>query len=255
MRRLETIVVIVALLGLSATAFGVKPIQLQLSPDDIEVGVFFRSADVMVSAEVEKCDGAALVLEEGNEAVTFNRKGRKAGIWLNVAQVTIAGVPKVYLLASSKEIDDLCSPELQKQLGLGIQSLRSRMKITCNEPLIGSEADEFLKLKHQGGTYHTSIPITLTPTGGAREHLSAVIPIPATVPPGTYHALLYCFTNGEVTQQATADLTISRVGLANLLASLAHEKAATYGVLAILIAMVVGIVMGVVFHSRPGSGH
>jgi len=39
------------------------------------------------------------------------------------------------------------------------------------------------------------------------------------------------------------------------LTTMAFDHAAVYGIFAVLIAMLVGIVMGVVFHSRPGAGH
>jgi uncharacterized protein (TIGR02186 family) len=227
----------------------------QLTPDQVDIGVFYRGAEVRVTADVPAVDGAVLVLEEDGEEVTLNRKGRKAGIWLNVAQVTFSNVPKVYILASSNRLDDICSGDVQRELGLGTQSLLDRMSIACEKPLIGTEADEFLKLKMQSGAYNTDIGITLTPDGTGRQRLFAVLPIPAAVPPGIYRVVLYCFTNGYLVQQGMTELRIERVGLAHLMASLAHERASLYGVLAISIAMAVGLVIGVIFHSLPGSGH
>lgn len=239
----------------AARPASVDPIELQLSRDQIEVGVFYHGADVQVTADIPACDGAVLVLETGAEELTFNRKGKEAGIWLNVAQVVISGVPKVYLLASSKSLNEICSEDTQRQLGLGIASLRDRMKITSAKPLIGSEVEEFLKLKRETETYKTDLPATLTPTGTGSDRFSAHLIVPATVPPGTYRVMLYCFRDGQLSDKGMSELTIKRVGLTDLLASLAHERAATYGVLAIVIAMVVGIAMGIIFHSLPGSGH
>ena len=133
-------------------------------------------------------------MEAGTEEVTFNRKGRKAGIWLNLARVTISGVPRVYLMGSSKNLDAICSKETQQELGLGIASLRDRMVIESEKPLVEREAEEFLKLKKETGTYGTQIPVSLTPEADDREELSARLSIPATVPPGNYNIALYCFT-------------------------------------------------------------
>jgi len=228
---------------------------LQLEPAEIDVGLFYHGADVKVSAEVAPCDGAVVVMEAGAEELTFNRKGREAGIWLNVAQITISNVPRVYLMGSSKSLDQICSQATQRELGLGIASLRDRVKIDSEKPLVGSELDEFLDLKKKAGVYSQDVPVSLTPVAGDREALSATLSIPATVPPGEYNVVLLSFVNGQPVRKWTTSLVIRRVGLANLLTTLAYDRAAVYGVLAIAIAIVVGIVMGMIFHSRPGSGH
>lgn len=230
-------------------------IALQLAPPEIEVGVFYRGTDLQVEGDVPDCDGAVLVLEADSDEVTLNRKGREAGIWLNVAQVTVSGAPKVYLLASSKRLDDLCSEGIQRELGLGIKSLRDRLTVTCTKPLVGTETEEFLKLKKQSGTYNTDIDLILTSMNGGHQKLSALLPIPATVAPGCYYVALYCFRNGELVSRGMSELNIRRVGLVHIIATLAQQHAAEYGVLAIFVAMSVGILVGIIFHSLPGSGH
>jgi uncharacterized protein (TIGR02186 family) len=230
-------------------------VTLSLVPDQIKVGTFYRGARIHVSANVPICDGAVIVLEAGNEKVTLNRKGRVAGIWLNVAQVEVSNVPNVYILAASDKLENICSPFVHKQLGLGFDYLRGQMKFTCEKPLSGTEFKEFLKLKTSGGTYNLDININLEDDGPGRQEVSAVLPVPATVPPGTYNVLLYCFVDGKPVHRGTAELSIERVGLAHLMADMAYNKSALYGVMAIVVAMLVGIGMGVVFNSRPGSGH
>lgn len=230
-------------------------IALQVSPEEIEIGVLYRGAEVKVEAEIPAYEQAVLLLQEDGEEVMLNRKGREAGIWLNVAQVTVKNAPKVYLLAASEGLDEICSADAQRALGLGVESLKSRMNITSDQDLIGNEADEFIKLKKDNGTYRTDIGIRLNPNDRGSQTLSAALPLPATVPPGIYHLRLYCFRDGRLMQRGAAQLSIKRVGLAEFMASLAQKRAALYGVMAILIAMIFGIGMGVIFHSLPGSGH
>lgn len=259
MIRLVNIMCLLALL-LAGTVLGQASaedslVTLSLVPDHIDVGTFYRGAKIHVSANVPNCDGAVIILQAGHENVTLNRKGRVAGIWLNVAQVEVSNVPNVYILAASDKLENICSPEVQKQLGLGVEYLRGQMKFTCEKPLSGTEFDEFLKLKTSGGTYNVDINIKLKDSGPGRQEVSAILPVPATVPPGTYNVLLYCFVDGKPVQRGTAELTIRRVGLAHLMADMAYNKSALYGVMAIVVAMLVGIGMGIVFNSRPGSGH
>jgi uncharacterized protein (TIGR02186 family) len=229
-------------------------VTMELTPAEINVGIFYHGTEVRVEARIPACDGAVLVLEGETETVTLNRKGREAGIWLNVAQVMISHAPRVYILAASRALGDICSEDIRKDLGLGLQSLRGRLQITSDKTLAGTEVDEFLKLKERAGTYNTDLRVALTPEGDGQKLLASLL-IPATVPPGQYRLNLYCFAHGEPVFRGSSDLSIGRVGLARIMASLAHEHSAAYGVLAIVVAMTVGIVMGLVFHSLPGSGH
>ena len=50
-----------------------------------------------------------------------------------------------------------------------------------------------------------------------------------------------------------ADLTVALVGFPALLASLAYQHGAVYGVLAVVIAIVTGFAMGFLF--KGGGGH
>jgi uncharacterized protein (TIGR02186 family) len=248
------------LLGLAAVSQAEVPalestVPLTLDPPEVEVGVFYRGTDLQIRADIPDCNGAALLLDADGDDVTLNRKGREAGIWLNVAQITVSGAPRVYLLASSKQLDDLCPEEVQRELGLGVGSLRDRIKVTSEKPLVGSEIEEFLKLKKLNGTYRTDDRIILTPEGEGRQSLYIRLPIPATVAPGVYRVALYCFRDGGLVCRGASEISIRRVGLADVMTKLAQKHGAEYGLLAIVIAMSVGIVMGIVFHSLPGSGH
>jgi len=231
------------------------PATLSLTPDEIHVGTFYRGETVEVDADIDACDGAAIVFEAGNETVELNRKGRVAGIWLNVAQVAVSNVPQVYILATSAPLDSLCPPETQQELHLGTKFLRRQMKFTSEKPLTGEEFDEFMKLKTDRGGYDIGVPLKLTPLGNGRMQLTSTLPISAAIPPGTYDILLTSFRSGELLQTAHATLTIKGVGFANFMSKLARQHAALYGVMAIVIAMVVGIGMGVVFNSSRGGGH
>jgi uncharacterized protein (TIGR02186 family) len=230
-------------------------VALNVSPEQIDVGTFYSGAQVQVTAEINSCEGAALVLEADAAEVTLNQKGRVAGIWLNVAQVTVSDAPSVYFLATSDELDRICSPQEQEKLRLGMRFLKQETRIESEKELKGSEFDEFLKLKHDNGTYNMHLKVNLAASTSGMQKLSATIPVPATVPPGTYTVIMYAFRDGQPVQSGTAKITIKRVGLAYMMASLARNHGAEYGVLAIIVAMLVGIVMGVVFHSLPKSGH
>lgn len=237
------------------TAFSDTSLILKLSPDKIDMGIFYNGTEVKATADIPICDGAVLVLEAGQEEMNMNRKGRVGGLWLNVAHIKVQNAPKVYILAKSGNLDNICPPEARRELRIGPEYLRRHIRFICDEPLKGSEFDELLNLKTETGTYKLDIDINLDSVGQDAMRLSAVLPVAPTMPPGVYDVVLYCFKDGVPIQGGTARLTIERTGLARLLANLADNRPALYGLLAIAVAVSIGIIMGVIFSSVRGSGH
>lgn len=233
-------------------ASGDTVITLNVSPDKIKVGTFYNGSSVRISADIPVCDGAVLVMEAGKEEIKLNRKGRVAGIWLNVAKVTVRNVPTVYLLAASDKLENICSPDRRRELRLGSEYLQNQIQFVSDKPLTGLEFEEFLKLKTDNGTYKMDIAINLEMTEPAKMRLSTALPIAPTIPPGTYHIMLYCFAGGNPIARGTSQLTVESIGLARLMVNLAENNAAVYGILAIAVSMVVGIMMGVIFNWLRG---
>lgn len=226
---------------------------LTMVPNQIHIGAFYHGSVVQVTASVASCDGAVMVLEGDSEEVTLNMKGRVAVIWMNVAKITFSGAPRVYILASSSDLDNICSKEVQEELRLGVESFRAPVKIHSDQPLTGAEFDQFLKLKISNGTYNTKNKIEMKPEPTGELRLTSVLPIPSKMPPGMYDIKLYCFRQGTLVEEQTARLQIDRIGLPCLIKNLAEKHAAMYGLLAIVAAMVFGVMMGIVFSLLPGG--
>ena len=79
-------------------------------------------------------------------------------------------------------------------------------------------------------------------------------PVPSGMPSGDYDIHLYCFREGNLVEERAARLNIDRIGLPHFMINLAYNHAAEYGLLAIIVAMAAGIIMGVIFSSLPGRG-
>jgi uncharacterized protein (TIGR02186 family) len=233
----------------------ISEIAVDLNPDHIDVGTFYDGATVQVSADLPACEDAVVVLEGAAGELTLNRKGRVAGIWLNVTQVTVSNAPQVYVLAASDELDRICTTEMQRKLHLGLEFLRNQIDFACDRALTGKEFEELLQLKRERGIYELEAPISLSVGGSGRVTLSAMLPIAPTVQPGSYEIRVYGFSDKRLICSGTARLAIKRIGLSEWLADLSRTHAAAYGGFAILVAILVGVIMGVVFHSRPGRGH
>ena len=230
-------------------------VSLTIDPSEVKIGTFYHGTSVNVKAETPPCDGVVIKIESEGKELVLNRKARLGFIWMNVAKVTVEHAPEVYLLASSDDVAAICSREVRNKLRVGTETLKERVTFSSEKPLTGGEFGEFLKLKRHSGTYKEDIPITLEPAGGGRQTVTAAIPLPSVVPSGKYALRLYCFVEGQLVEETSAILTIVMSGLPRIESNLAHERAAAYGVAAILVAMIAGITMGVIFSSKSGGGH
>ena len=256
--RTRLLLSVLCVVGLLAPAHAEVPamdslIAMTLEPARVEMGTFCSTVDVLVTAEIPKCDGAVLLLQGPDEEIKLNTKGRVAGIWLNVSQMKVSNVPQFYILAQSDSLEKLCDPECLASLGVGTDFLLGRMDFSSEGTLQGWEREEFLRLKKRGGTYKLGIAITLAPSRHEWLQLTAKLPISPSCVAGTYPVTMYCFDGGIPVHRATASLSIERTGLAQFMSGLARAHAGLYGVLAIVVAVVVGLGMGIIFTSRTGG--
>jgi uncharacterized protein (TIGR02186 family) len=228
---------------------------LRVSPQSIRAGTLYRGAEVHIAADIPLSDGAVIKIEGGNKELVLNRKGKLGIVWLNVAKVMVKNAPQIYILASSDALEEICSQEDRKRLGLGFDALKGELEFESEKPLTGSEFHEFLKLKRHSGAYSADQSAELKPAGAGRQELSAVLSVPPTIPPGEYKVLLYYFRDRSLAGEAEATLSIEEVGFPLLMTDLAYEHAGPYGILAIVVAMVAGVVIGLVFSARRGRAH
>jgi hypothetical protein len=222
-------------------------------PDVVEIGAFFNGHGVTVIWQVPQ--GAQAVMEiAGQTAVEhLMRKGRRGGLWMNVGEVEIQGAPSLYLAASTSppllkapsENAPWGYPALQKRISFVGQGERGEREMFL---------DQFFQLKESEGVY-AIFPGDLKVSGASSDSqtVTGTFPLPTTVKPGTYRICLTAVQDGQVIDKHCSDLKVVMVGFPALLASLAYEHGATYGILAVVIAIVTGFAIGYLF--KGGGGH
>jgi len=244
----------VLLAGVTAAA-GDDEVRLNIAPDHIRAGTFYHGTGIHITSLVPSGCRAVIKIEGRRSEVVLNRKGKLAVIWLNVGKVTVENAPQIYLLAASDELAGIGSREEREKLGLGYEALEKSITFSSDKGLTGSEFGDFLKLKEHSGMYNIETRIHMGDAKRGKRELSVDLPMPASIPPGEYKVQLFCFEQGNLIERASAPLSIEKVGLPSLTAMLAYDHAAAYGVIAIVVAMMTGITMGIIFHSRARQSH
>lgn len=238
-------------------AFGQNsPIGLDVvQPKTISIGSFFSGEKVTVRAVVPTGAKVALRLLGPREDLALMRKGRVSGLWMNVEQIHFRNLPKVYLLWTSDKLAAL------KEAGGGLQNLplgyetflagTLEKKNLPEEPLL---VRELIKLKEADHLYQTlEGTIRIRPLEkGMWDQADAILELPAKIYPGRYALELIAVKDGKGTLLHTSTLEVKLEGFPALVSSMALQRGLFYGIMAVLIATVSGLLIGIIFTSKGG---
>jgi Putative transmembrane protein (Alph_Pro_TM) len=249
---LKVAVVLVVLLAGSLLAQAAEP-TLKVSPENVQIGTFFSGQTITVEGAIPA--GAQAVLEVVGISADEHlmRKGRRGFLWMNVGEITVHNAPSLYLVMSSaKELLGTASAEAT----WGYPSLEKLITFTGNIETTERAMfmKQFLELKESEHIYATYPGVLkVKAAAGDQQPVQGKFFLPTNTKPGTYKVILSVITDGKVVSRANTDLTVGMVGFPALLADLAYQHGATYGVIAVVIAIVTGFAMGFLF--KGGGGH
>jgi uncharacterized protein (TIGR02186 family) len=228
---------------LAASPLKAQPLVFDLSTHLIEITTGFSGADMLLFGATEGEGDVVVVLRGPDQETTVRRKSRVAGIWINTDEMTFTGVPAFYRVASSRPLAGIPAP-IRTRHQLGTDYLRL-------VPPAGAPADQVAefraglvrskerRLLYMGGEGEVSF---LGPRL-FRTHVS----LPATVPPGAYTAEVLLIRNNQVIAAQTTPMFVSKTGIGADVYDFAHNHAAVYGLIAVLIAVSTGWAAGTVF--------
>jgi hypothetical protein len=224
---------------------------LLLSPRHVNIGAFFDGAKVSLAAEIPAGTEAVVEVLGTTGHITLMRKGRRGGLWMSVGEIQINQTPNLYLVKSS-------SPKLptlaEAATPWGFAALQSQISFAGSLDAQEKERffQEFIQLKESEGLFVMEPgALKIKPDAGG-DKVSGSFILPAKVAPGSYQVRLSVVQNGKLLEQQTETIQVTMVGFPALMASLAFNHSALYGLIAIVIAIVVGAIMGLMFKDKGG---
>jgi uncharacterized protein (TIGR02186 family) len=224
---------------------------LQVTPNRIHLGIFFHGAEVTISGEIP--EGYDAIVEVTGKALNehFMRKGRRAGLWMNVGELRIQGLPNLYMCMGHTPRPSHSSHEA---LG-GYEALKERAIFSgdIKESEFNQFFEQFVLLKENEGLYKIC-PDSLktTRSSGGSLSLEGTLQLPAKLQPGTYDVCLTVHRNGQVLRRECVPFQVVMVGFPAVLSVLAYHHGLLYGILAVVIAIAVGFLMGFLFKGKSG---
>jgi Putative transmembrane protein (Alph_Pro_TM) len=206
--------------------------------------------------------GADIILKvvSPNREFKLNRSGKGLGfVWLPVGHAEVRNLPGMCVLLSSARVKEILTEEEQKAAGLtyDFQEIYQQAEIRHKESLKTEEAASLnreylsglIRILREAGLYRLqegAVKIT-------RGQFEAQLIHPSEAPLGEYRILCYAVKDGKARLFGEQNLLVKSTGLAEWLSRQAQENAGAYGILAALIAVGVGLFVGIIF--KRGGGH
>jgi uncharacterized protein (TIGR02186 family) len=223
-----------------------------IRPQKVLITSFYHGEAVAVRALIPPNHEVALRIIGPEEDLRLLEKGRVWGLWMNIRQVTFHHIPTVYLLQTSKTLTSLADKKVLDRLKMDYRSLLSDSLETEQTSRKFFLIDQLIKLKERDKLYEIregSVQIKPLKSGSIDE-VEVKFPLPARISPGSYALELITFHDGEGTLIQRESVEVQLSGFTDLLHRLANEKGLLYGVLAVIVATLGGLAIGIVFTSR-----
>ncbi|MFV0436455.1 MAG: TIGR02186 family protein [Desulfopila sp.] len=244
-RRLALTVLLLAVPCLGAAA----DTTITVSPSVIDMGTQYNGVELTVTGEIPAGADLIVRLVGTPDDLHLREKGKVFGLlWMNVAKVTLTHVPSVSLTSASRPLDQLGEGAAPYRLAALTAAIG--VKQEGKNPNIDIP-HELLLLKIKEGLYHqTAGDIDLGPATGDRQRYTAHIQVPSTVKPGQYQLEAVSLHDGVVTGEASITITAALSGMARWINDLAYHKSLLYGIMATVVAIVFGLLIGLIFQSK-----
>ena len=243
------VVLFLALLaGLWASAArAAEPLVADLSRHLVAITTGFAGTDVLLFGAVEDASrgGDVVVVVRGpNHGEIVRRKARNAGIWINSGLAEVRDAPSFYRVAASKPLAEIAPQAVLERHQIGLEALDLDIHPRDESADSPQYRDALIRLKQRQGLYGDGVQ----DIGFLGNRLFRTeMHFPANVPVGTYLVEVYLMVDGEVASAQTTPLVVSKIGLGADVFDFAHQQAAAYGIIAILLAAGAGWAAAAIF--------
>lgn len=245
--------VLVCFLGRAECRAARVPLEVTVRPNQILMGATYNGMRLSVSGKIPADTQAFIRLTGGRTNVRLKKKGRALGVlWMNLGTVSFHNVPKIFLIYPSGGMQK----EDWEALALGFGSVKKQAKIIPASDDKDLLFREFVKLKQSLGLYGTVENAIRygEENGGGMRTFTGDLSVPSDLPEGTYKIEVYAVGKGGIVGSGTHDIEAREVGMPAFISSLAYNHGTLYGILAVLIAIIAGLVTGIIFKGG-GGGH
>lgn len=238
-------------LGIASITWAVPSDGLAIQPEILDIGTFYSGGIVKISGVAPS--GQDVVIEIIGPAADnqFDIKGKVGPFWMTQDKVEMDGAPAMYVLllpGGSEWIHKAAAH------GIGLENLKSNVEIRSSALPSDKLYDMFLNLKKDLGLYvEQENAVSYEAADDGSRRFSAVYRFPRSTSAGSYSIRATTIADGVRERVQMRPFEVDEVGFIHLVNNLATNRRLAYGILAVVIALFTGAVMGLLF--KGGGGH
>ena len=254
-KKLILLVLVAAAVLLPAAAAGAGGLDLAVSPGQVDIGLNFKGALLEISGSAPPDSDICLKVESPPGTIALNRKGKVGPFWMTVDNVKVENMPKIYEVFTSGSLAELSRGVKDRmEIGNGYSYLKERARVTRKhetgkEELSPDEAgtylDGLINIYEKKGYYIINEGALKIENGRFR----AAVQVPSGIPPGQTKITAYAVQGGRVVASKEFPLQVNSIGLVRWVRTEATANGPFYGLIAVIVALVVGLATGTFFNS------
>jgi uncharacterized protein (TIGR02186 family) len=252
---LRLVLVLLALFSAPAEAADPAPtetVQSDISTREISIQSNFAGIEIVIFGSIDFSHTPApdegkydviTVIRSPDEPLVVRRKEQVAGIWVNRAGRTFKRVPGFYAVLGTRPFQAITPEDTLKQLGIGFSNLEFG-KSDQEDPTVAAYRSAVIRLKQDQNLFQEHDDgVSFI----GRSLFRASVDLPANVSIGRYTTDVYLFRDGQLISKNEGTLEVSQAGFERAVSLLARDHPFVYGLIAVVIAVMVGLGGWVVF--------
>lgn len=218
---------------------------LEIVPSDLEINAFYSGQQVNISGRIPSDRDVFIEIKGPVQSNTFNMKGKVGPLWMNTKKITVGHVPFLYLV--------LCPPKGEcrrraASLGVGLQTLKNDITVQEDDVSTDEIFNRLVQLKHSEQLYAEIDDAIEYATGaGGEKAFSAGFFLPSAIAPAEYSIVITLVHDGAVEKTIVRNMQIKEAGVVKYIRRLANHRELIYGISCVVIALLAGLVMGLLF--------
>lgn len=216
-----------------------------LSQNRVAITANFDGSEILIYGAVKRDAPAPteapleviITVEGPSTPLVIRKKERRAGIWVNVAAITVDAAPSFYAVATTGPIDEILS---------GTDDLRFKITLDHAIRAIGSAseaegAEAFVAALERIRLSDDSYRLMQGQVQLVEETLFRTdVALPANLTEGDYKVRMFITRGGRVIDHMERVIGVRKAGLERTLYVMAHEQPFLYGLISLALAVVAG---------------
>lgn len=229
---------------------------VQVDPQDLSMGIGYHGSRLLISGQHEPGEQVIIRITAQTGEAHLKYKGKAGGVlWMKMGDMIFKPVPMLYIVRSPEPLARLLPESELTKYNLGYNALSAKITIESAKTDLDPSfwVTEFIKFKEDENLYLVDETMVPPPSSDDSDNYQYQLDWPYQAPPGTYRLEVFAVRDQQVLAQTFKELTVKRSGIVAFLSNLAFNRPALYGLIAVFIAALAGLSVGMIF--KGGGAH